>query len=453
MKNLGYLYHRAKTAIHAPHYQPFLETQDQERILLTQQKKSVHDFLVLLRQIALKVIQKLQQSHYFWGEPKWERAFKLYETQLQDTSLSIYQLCIVLCNVDDLIEVASVLQAVRKDIWSAAKRQAIPSEELEQKYRVAQIQYLEHRDVLVVLDNQVRHIEHTYSEITGHYHSTHHSQGLVITQSVPRELPNYHQTVLQTRFSENHTKHLIQVEGSARLVYQDLAREMTKPSIAEKLSDEIQSGQQRLKMKAETILKTAEDLNHKIQRDSCKLIEHRTQTLLAHANRLEQLALTLEKIMQVINDYLAHHPPAQKQGSEKQTQSLVLIVAEAKLIQDHLQQPFTVVNAQQVQHQILMMEQHRKEYAKTLTGWSSFFRRGSPNHHQHKTIHQKIQNHLAELVVPACGLQDRQGIATAEQIKKQQTVGQQLAHQTHQIHAETKKIQELSHDFSTHCQL
>ena len=30
MKNIGYLYHRAKTAIHASHYQPFLETQDQE---------------------------------------------------------------------------------------------------------------------------------------------------------------------------------------------------------------------------------------------------------------------------------------------------------------------------------------------------------------------------------------------------------------------------------------
>ena len=123
----------------------------------------------------------------------------------------------------------------------------------------------------------------------------------MITQSVPRELPNYHQTALQTRFSENHTKHLIQVEGSARIVYQDLARETTKPSITEKLSDEIQSGQQRLNMKAEKILKTAENLQQKIQRDSCRLIEHRTQTLLAHANRLEQLSMTLEKIMQRLN--------------------------------------------------------------------------------------------------------------------------------------------------------
>jgi hypothetical protein len=39
MKNLNYLYHRAKTAIHASHYQPFLETPDRENILLARKKK------------------------------------------------------------------------------------------------------------------------------------------------------------------------------------------------------------------------------------------------------------------------------------------------------------------------------------------------------------------------------------------------------------------------------
>ena len=129
------------------------------------------------------------------------------------------------------------------------------------------------------------------------------------------------------------------------------------------------------------------------------------------------------------------------------------MVNEAKLTQDHLQQSPQIINAQQVQHQILTMEQHRKDYAKTLTGWGSFFGKSLSPHRQHETINQTIQGHLAELIVPACGLQDRQGIVTVEQIKQQQTVGQQLAHQTDQIHAETKKIQELSHDFrSTDCQ-
>ena len=84
MKNLGYLYHRAKTAILAPHYQPFLETLDRENILLAQKKKSVNDLLSILRQIALKAIQKLSQSHCFLGEIKWQTAFAKYESQLKN---------------------------------------------------------------------------------------------------------------------------------------------------------------------------------------------------------------------------------------------------------------------------------------------------------------------------------------------------------------------------------
>ncbi len=134
MKNLGYLYHRAKTAILAPHYQPFLEKPDRESILLAQKNKSVNDLLSILRQIALKAIQRLSQSHCFLGEIKWQTAFAKYESQLKNPTLSVYPLCIALCQVDDLIEIASVMQAVRKDIWEMAKRQATLSGEWEQKY-------------------------------------------------------------------------------------------------------------------------------------------------------------------------------------------------------------------------------------------------------------------------------------------------------------------------------
>ncbi len=450
MKNLDYLYHRAKTAIHASHYQPFLETPDRENILLAQKKKSVKDLLFILQEVALKAIQKLSQSYCFLGEIKWQTAFAKYESQLKNPNLGVYELCIALCQVDDLIEIASVMQTVRKDIREMAKRQATLSGEWEQKYTEIQKDYLERREALVTLENQVRQVSKTYSQLTGQSHLIDSSADFVITQSVPKELPTYRQDTVNTRFSENHIKHLIRVEGDARIVYQDLAREAIRPSITKKLSDEIQSGQQRLHTKAEKILKTAEDLRQKIQRDSSRLIEHRTQTLLAHANRLEKLSLTLEKIMQLLNHYLAHHSPTQKQGSEKQTQLLVLIVNEAKLTQDHFQQPSHAINTQQVQNHILRMEQHRKDYVKTLTGWGSFFGKSLSTHRQQETINQAIQSHLAELVIPACGLQDRQGIATVEQIKQQQTVGQKIAHQTDQIHAETKKIQELSHDFSTH---
>lgn len=436
-----------------PHYQPFLETPDQENILLAQKKKSVKDLLFILQQVALKAIQRLSQSHCFLGEIKWQTAFAQYESQLKNPTLSVYSLCIALCQVDDLIEIASVMQTVRKDIWEMAKRQATLSVEREQKYTEIQKQYLERREVLVTLENQVRQVGKTYSQLTGQSHLTDSSADFVVIQSVPKELPTYHQDTVNTRFSENHIQHLVRVEECARIVYQDLVRETNRPSITEKLSDEIQSGQHRLHTKAEKILKTADDLRQQIQRDSSRMIEHRTQTLLAQANRIEQLSMTLEKVIQRLNHYLAHHPSTQKQGSGKQTQLLLLIVNEAQLTQDHLQKPSHVINTQQVQNHILTLEQHRKDYAKTLTGWGSFFGKSLSTHRQQETINQTIQSHLAELVVPACGLQDRQGIATVEQIKNQQIYGKQLAHQTDQIQAETKKIQELSHDFSaTHCQ-
>lgn len=251
MKNLDYLYHRAKTAIHASHYQPFLETLDRANILLAQKKKSVKDLLFILQEVALKAIQKLSQSYCFLGEIKWQTAFAEYESQLKNPNLGVYELCIALCQVDDLIEIANVMQTVRKDIWEMAKRQATLSGEWEQKYTEIQKQYLEHREALVTLENQVRQVSKTWSQLTGQSHLTDNSADFVITQSVPRELPTYRQDTINTRFSENHIKHLIRVEGSARIVYQDLARESTRPSITEKLSDEIKSDQQRLNTKAE----------------------------------------------------------------------------------------------------------------------------------------------------------------------------------------------------------
>ena len=53
-----------------------------------------------------------------------------------------------------------------------AKRQATLSEEWEQKYTEIQKNYLERREVLVILENQVRQIRTTYSQLTGQSHLT-----------------------------------------------------------------------------------------------------------------------------------------------------------------------------------------------------------------------------------------------------------------------------------------
>lgn len=449
MKNLELLYHRAKTAIDAPHYQPFLDMQDREHILQVQKKRSITDLIALLRQIALKAIQKLRQSNYFFKEDKWQAAFALYEEQLQNPRFNSYQLCIVLCNVDDLIEIASVMQAVRKDILDTAKQQSTLSEIWEHKYVEIQKNYLQRREAILTLEHQVRQIGQSYLQFTGQADLTAGTSDFIVTQSVPRELPNYHRVALQTRFSEDHVKHLIQVEGSARTVYQDLAHEIPKPTLIEKLSHEIQSGQQRLNHKAENILKTADDLRQKIRQNSCRLIDHRAQATLAHANRIEQLSISLEKIIQLLNQYLSHFSKTERWFATQQNNPLILLVNQAKVTQDHLQQLPKNVDAQQVQRHVLAMEQHRKDYAKTLTGWSGLFGKNSKAHRQHEKLNQTIQRHITELIIPTCGLQDYQGITTVEQIRKHEKISQQLTEPSAKAHQEIRKIEEIGHEFNT----
>ena len=448
MKNLEYLYHRAQTAILAPHYQAFLEPPDREAIFKAQQKKSIYDFLNLLKAIALKAIRKLKHSPHFWGETKWHKSFALYESQLQDPKFSIYQQCMVLCNVDDMLTIAYVLQAVRKDIWEAAQRQGVLSQESEQKYDQAQQQFLERRESLIALENRVMQIGQNYSSFTGLSYNTDHPKDTIITESKPRELPNYHRPALQTRFSESNIHHLVETEGDARIVYQGLARDMSRPSIAETLNHEIKLGQQRLNTKAQKILNVAHNIDDKIQKDSQRLIEQRTQIMIAHANRIENLILSLQKIIQILDHYLSKLPKNKNSFSQKEDQTLTQLNQEAKSAQDHLQESPGNIDAQQIQTHILTMEKYRKDYTNTLTGWGSLFQIKSKNTSCHENINQILKSSIAELIVPACGLQDHQGITTVDQFKKQQIYRQQLSIQIDQAHAESKKIQELSHDLT-----
>ncbi len=327
--------------------------------------------------------------------------------------------------------------------------QGVLSQESEQKYDRAQQQFLERRESLMVLESRVMQIGQNYSPFTGLSYNTNHPKDTIITESKPRELPNHHRSALQTRFSENHIHHLVETEGNARIVYQDLAREISRPSIAETLNHEIKLGQQRLNKKAQKILNIAHDIDNKIQQDSQRLIEQHTQIIMAHANRIENLILSLQKIIQILDHYLSKLTKTKNSFSQKEDQILTQLNQEAKSAQDHLQEPPRNIDAQQIQTHILTMEKYRKDYAHTLTGWGSLFRIKSKNTSCHENVNQIVQSSLTELIVPACGLQDHQGIATVDQFKKQQIYSQQLSIQIDQAHAESKKIQELSHDLTT----
>ena len=425
MKNLGYLYHRAKKAIHAKHYQFFLDKQEYENILKAEKEKSLNDLLYFMRKTLLNIIEKLKKSHEFCGEPKWQAAFELYADQLKQENFSKYQVCTLLCNVDDLLEIAFVVKTVREDILKLAKQQSILTEEKEKHYNEAKNVYLEHREKLLSLENQVTQVYKSYRQLPG----------LTVPQSIPRELPIYPLESLQTQFSENHVKHLIQVEGSSRIVYQDLMHEINKPPIDEKLSHEIKLGRQRLNNKTDQILEKTNHLNQEIRQDTSKLVEHRTKVMFAHVNRIEILAVTLEKIIGLL-------------FSEKQNKILVELVKEAKIMLDYLQTS-THIDSNEIQGRLLALEEYRKNYEKTLNNWRNrFFGPTLIVLCQREKINLDLQNYIAELIIPACGLQDQQSIPTKEQIKEQHMLSLKLTLQTDLIHSEAEKIQKIGQEFN-----
>ncbi len=228
MKHLQLLNQRARLALNAQYYLPFLDQEDRDQVLEASRKKSRNYQLAVLRKIAIKVLMQLQHTGCFYGENDWQKSFTECLSNLNSTSLNRRELCRVLCETDDLIEIAYVTQEVRQKIWQTAQQQSLLSTEFEKKYREIKATLSTQAATLTALQGTVLHISQEYSQLTGQQNvlTTTNNQGII--QSRPRELPQYSHASTQMRFSEPHIQHLIQTERSARTVFQDLTKEMTQ---------------------------------------------------------------------------------------------------------------------------------------------------------------------------------------------------------------------------------
>ena len=94
------------------------------------------------------------------------------------------------------------------------------------------------------------------------------------------------------------------------------------------------------------------------------------------------------------------------------------------------------IDSASVQEKILTIETHRRNYEQSITGWYGFFSRFSKAQQQREKINHELKNHIADLVIPACNLSDREGVVTEDQLKAQQQRIQELEHK--KTHLETK---------------
>jgi hypothetical protein len=443
MKNLQIVCERAEITLKTAYYQSFLNTSECQRMLEAALQKSQTDQLSLLQSLSLKIIQQCQQWNCLLGETAWQNAATDCITQLRGRKWTRDQRRIWLHQANDLIEIAYVTQAVRRDIHQTAKDRQIPSVTFEQAYQQARQTYQEQRNALIQLEDQVKQIGKTYAHLTGKPNAVTlaHSQG--VTQSLPAELPIYSKASTETRFSDDYVEHKIRVEKEARIVYKELSQDVMKTPIQETLMQQIQHGKERLTDYATQILKTAEALQKEMKQDHLILSTHRNQILTAHEKRIAQLSGSLEKIIQICRDFLPKNVESSCFLSKSSRQELTGLVETAEEIKRQLHSNPVAIDSVAVQEKILTIDNHRRNYEKSITGWYAFFSGFSKTQQQREKMNHELKNHIADLIVPACNFSDREGVVTANQLKAQKQKIQELENKKIQLEEKIQKIEEI----------
>ena len=443
MKNLQTVCHRAEITLQTAHYQSFLNTSEYQRMLEAALQKSQGHQLSLLQYLVLKMMVHCRQWACLWGETAWQNAAAACIAQLVGRKWTRDQRRIWLRQADDLIEIACVTQTVRRDIYQTAKDRQIPSMTFVQAYQQARQTYREQRDALIQLEDQVKQIGKTYTQLTGKPNAVTlaHSQG--ITQSLPDDLPIYSKASTEMRLSDHYVQHKIQVEKEARIVYQELCQEVSKTPIQETLAQHIYQGKQRLTDYAGHILKTAETLQQTMQQDHLILSTNRNQILTAHEKRIAQLSWSLEQMIQTCRDFIPKNPESRCFLSQPSRQALTDLVENAQDIRRQLHTHPVAIDSVSVQEKILTIDTHRRNYEQSITGWYGFFSCFSPAQKQCEKINHELKNHIADMVVPACNLSDREGVVTEDQLKAQQQRIQELEHKKTHLEQTTQKVREI----------
>jgi hypothetical protein len=443
MKNLEIVCQRAGITLRTTHYQSFLNTPECQRMLEAALQKSQVDQLSLLQYLSLAIIQQCQQWNCLLGETAWQNAATDCIARLRGRKWTRDQRRIWLHQADDLIEIACVTQAVRRDIHQTAKDRQIPSVTFEQAYQQARQSYQEQREALIILEEGVKQIGKTYSQLTGKPNVVTLASPQGITQSLPAELPTYSKASTEMRLSDRYVEHKIRVEKEARVVYQELCQDVMKTSIQETLAQQVHDGKQRLTHYAGQILKTAETLQQEMQQDHLTLTTHRNQILTAHDQRIVQLSATLEQIIQNCRAFLPKPTENQRLLRDPSRQALTGLVETAQEVKRQLQSTPATIDSEAVQKKILIIDVQRRNYEKSITGWYAFFSCFSKAQQQREKMNHELKTHIADLVVPACNLSDREGAVTEDQLKAQQQRIQELENQKTHLEEKIKKVGEI----------
>jgi hypothetical protein len=438
MKYLETLCEQADVQLTLKHYYPYLNALEESLLREAVRKQSAQYALHLLKAFSLQILFLLQHSSCLWGELQWQSLLTQSQSALSNRNpLTHQQYQRALQQADEVIATASVTETVRQKIWKEVKDRAVLSDLQAQRYESARQTCLTRQAALNKLDGAVNTTLHDYHQLIEYVSP--------LSQSIPSIRPHsseliqslrvYDEKTTQARLSTENVQHQIQCEGDARIVYQSLTRELRQKPVAEKMAEAVEKAKECLERRSECIGEKTEHYRRQVIQQTRFAIEHRTQITLAHANRIESIALLLAALIHTVQSHCANH-----------CQPLLNLMVEAQAMQKVLQENTDRVA---LQEKLLILNAHRCAYEKSITSfWGRLFTHPRQLEDQQKLNHH-LQTKLADLVTPICGFDDKNKVIRSDTIIKLKTTSDKLGiHQGH-LAQEQEKINQIENIFST----
>ncbi len=391
------------------------------------------DQLNVKKELLQKILTELQHSGFLWGESRWQTLLAASLAELKESGQHRRRLQAALQQADDLMDEARITEKVRKVLLDQVRRRVLLEESQIKNYEITRRECLVRQVSLHELENKIDGLLNESRQMIGEpSFSKTASLFNLNNQSFVEILKPYPKKMLQVRFSDNHIRDWIKGEGNAREVYQSLSREFLKKSATEKAGEDIQKAKNSLQNHAEKIEIKLDRCRKDMVSYNRRTIEHRAQVMLAHANKIESISLSLATMTHLLRSHV-------------KCPCLFKLMTEIQMMQKLMN---TNAESTDLQRKLLAIHDYRKDYEKSITSvWGTLFNRRQSQYQQQLNTHLQLE--IAKLVTPVCGFNDRNTIIKSEKIRQIQKSVNKLAVQQGHIADEKVKIDQIKNTFQS----
>lgn len=458
MKALQELCQQVGVLLKVQYYLPYLVKEEIAVVTQAVHQKSQRYQWNLLRLLALKILRHCQASALLGQDAGFKKLSADVEAALLVGGSDRALLRRALQEADRLIVSAWAVRAMQPNggmTSTIQPPQSMPwSESHDRQYSTVRAAYCAHNEALTVLDEQVNQCKAQFLQTAGARSEAKPPSWKSVPTHFPEGLLDYRPEACEIRLSDENVFRFLQAEEKPKAVYQDLTVKLMKKPTVEAMSENLHAAKLFLHYKSQSILHNADMLRRSIVEETQHMITHRTQVKLAHAQKLEQLSMALESLIQLLQSYpiLRRQPPESKElkESKQAMPPLSRWLTEAKSLQMTLEATPLALTKTLIEEKLLTWDAYRKEFVQSIaTGWSTFFFADRRAHRQREQqLNTNLQSALAKLVTPLYGFNDHVALIPPERIKQQYATVYSLDKQCVAVTLERQKVEKIKNTFS-----